>query len=329
MFFAMPNTIYAIYNFDGFPITWYIKGEIHGDIFIDGGHGIDGTPYIEDFSIPGSAGRKIYWAGVFIGVWGGDEYNTGWVQAQINDTKTNIYNLKGVNDKNENVLCSGHGVYLVHYNITSFVSLNSTLRIEVNTGGVSLDGRVYGMVLIVIYQEEDNNYIKFEIGFGNVGLHYMIQGVSYNEFIYNFKDTYNVSKFDNSILYTSQLATTNGENDYLYYNGHLLDSNSGDESQGSYFDLDSYNVSEMLNNSNSVEFSRDSEGYIHPTIVLLKSKYKSGEFIDEENIEYNIETHGSHPYGFNMLYIIAPLVLIITISIFVIQYYRKKNNTNI
>jgi hypothetical protein len=322
--FIIPiNIAHAEYNFDGFPIKWLIAGEINGDIFIEGGHGIDQTPYFEDFSIP--KGEQIYWAGVFIGVWGGDEYNTGWVETKINETTIKNQELRGIKDDNENVLCSGNGVHLIYYNITTMIELDSTIEIRVDTGGITLDGRVYGIIMVVIYGDSSKSGKKFEFGYGNVGLHYLVQGNYYNTFNYETKDDYEISQFQSATLYSACLTGTTGELDSLYFNNHLLDSDFGDESSGGYFDLDCYDVSENLSSSNQIKFSRGMEGYIHPIIILLKAQYELGSFSGENYIEYNEEKNKYNSSGeFNWLYIIIPSILVLTVIVFTFQYVKKK-----
>jgi len=310
----------TVYNFDGYPITWALYGKIHGDIFIDGGHGADTTPYSETFSLP--KGNNIIWASVLIGVWGGNEYNSGWIELYLNNTMIKRQDLNGVNDVSTNVLISTHGCYLVIYNITNYLELNTTIELKVNTGGTSFDGRVYGIILIILYSVP-NKAIKFCIGYGNIGFHYLVQGTYYNSFSFNFKDTYDPSKFIYSDIYVSYLASSSGENDYLYFNGILLDNNAGDESSGPYFDLDSYNVSDYLKPSNYIEFKRGDESYLHPILAVLKSTYKPGIEEGDDYIYYNIE-EPEQKQSINWLIVEVIVVVGITIVVFSYQYFLKK-----
>ncbi len=308
-----------MYNFNGYPITWLIYGKIHGDLYVDGGHGVDAPPYKEFFTIPN--GTKIVWASVFIGIWGGNEYNSGWIEVFLNSSSFGRQEIKGVNDNSLNIFGSTHGCYLVAYNITSYLELNKTIEISVETGG-TIDGRIYGIVLVVVF-EKPNTVIKFCIGAGNVGLHYLIQGQTYDSFTFTFEDTYLQSDFATATLYVSYLATSLGEADYLYFNDNLLDSNAGDESSGAYFDLDSYNVSLYLDSSNHVEFQRGAEGYIHPILAILTASYKPGLGEDEDYIHYNSEEYSGNS-EFNWLYIEIPAIVLITLLVFMFQYRRKK-----
>jgi len=310
----------AFYNFDGFPIDWFIYGKIHGDLYVDGGHGLDATPYNEFFSVP--PGKNITWASVFIGIWGGTEYNTGWVETFINGSSLGIQQINGINDDNTNIFGAAHGVYLAYYNISSYVSLNESIEISVNTGG-SYDGRIYGIVFVIVFENADR-ITKFCLGCGNVGLHYLVQGRTYDTFSFNFRDTYNQSTFSNSTLFVSYLATSSAEADYLYFNDNLLDSNAGDESLGEYFDLKSYNVSNYLELSNKVEFGRGIESYIHPTLTILKASYKPGYGENEDYIYYNFE-RSSGEGAFNWLYVEIPAIIMIVIVVFIYQYKRKNN----
>ena len=309
----------AVYNFDGFPITWFVYGKIHGDLYVEGGHGLDATPYNEIFSIP--PGENITWAGIFIGIWGGTEYNTGWIEPFINGSSLEVQQVNGNNDDNTNIFGAAHGVYLAYYNISSYVLLNESIEISVNTGG-SYDGRIYGIVLVVVF-ENSERVTKFCLGYGNVGLHYLIQGRSYDTFAFNFQDTYNQSLFSNATLSVSYLATASAEADYLYFNDNILDSNAGDESLGPYFDFKSYNVSNYLEMSNKVEFDRGIESYIHPTLAILKASYKPGYGEDEDYIYYNFEK-SSGDGAFNWLYVEIPAIIMIAIVVFIYQYKRKK-----
>lgn len=261
----------AFYNFDGYEITWMAYGKIHGDLYVAGGHGLDATPYTEVFSIP--PGNEVIWAEALIGVWGGNEYNTGWIETHVNGSSLGIQNINALNDQNSNILGSTNGVYLVHYNVTSHIDLNKSLDITVNTGGI-FDGRVYGIVLLAVLNNS-NNVTKFCIGFGNTGLHHMILGRSHDQFSFNIQDNYNKSEFQSTELIVSYLTGTLGENDYLFFNENLLSSDAGNEGAGGYFDFDSYDVLSYVTESNTVRFHRGDETYIHPTLSILKATYNA------------------------------------------------------
>lgn len=316
----------AYYNFDGYELTWMVYGKIHGDLYVSGGHGVDSTPYVETFSIPN--GDDIIWAQILVGVWGGNEFNTGWVDTQINGTSLGTLSLGGVNDKNTNVLASAHGVYMVFYIVTSYLELNKTFEVTVNSGG-AIDGRIYGIVLFVLFNKTGNNPIKFCMGMGNMALHYLIQGNTQDYSTFTFKDTYTPSQHENATLYVSQLATASGENDYLYFNDNLLDSNAGDESSGSYFDLDEYNITNYLAESNTLKFNRGGESYIHPILSILKATYITGQGEDADYVFFNT-INGNSPFEeqINWTQIIITIEVIVIISItagfFYYQYRRKR-----
>ncbi|MHA1129361.1 MAG: DUF3344 domain-containing protein [Candidatus Helarchaeota archaeon] len=313
----------SLYRFDGYPISWLVHGKIHGNLFIDGGHGLDATPYIEQFDIP--SGENITFAGLFIGVWGGTEYQAGWIEAYINGSSLQRQDITGTTDVNPNIFGAAHGVYLVYYNVTTYLELDSLAVVTVNTGG-AYDGRVYGLVLVVVFGLS-NTTIKFCLGYGNVGLHYLIQGQSYNSFSFTFKDTYEAAVFSNATLYVSYLATSAGESDYLYFNDHLLDSNAADESSGWYFDLDTYPFpTSYLTTSNTVKFERGAESYLHPILAILKATYKNGEDGGADYINFNFEPPSGET-NFNWLYIEVPAISLIVVAVFFYQYKRKKRIT--
>jgi hypothetical protein len=66
--------------------------------------------------------------------------------------------LQGANGPNHNLWCSGNGKNLIYYNVTDLVSAGAennatTTKIYATVG--DFDGRVYGIVLVVVYEGGD------------------------------------------------------------------------------------------------------------------------------------------------------------------------------
>jgi subtilase family serine protease len=259
----------ADYGFEGAPFTDQLEdvkhGTIKGGVYVGGGHGLGQTPYTQSFNVPGT---DVIWARLYVGVWGGTEEKTGSIEVTFNDEEMDTLTLEGETDNNDNVYCSGHGVYWIYYDVTGNTTSGPVDAVITTSGAI--DGRVYGAVLVAVYEEsgKDAEDVKYWINEGNVNLH-----DTNEEALANFTGTVNIDDFVMARLTVAYLTSTAYENDYLYFNDEkLCDGDNCDDIANShdYFDIKTFDVIEYLEKEdNNAKFERGDEDYVHPVLAVL------------------------------------------------------------
>jgi len=259
---ALPSA--ANYAYDGFEIKNMVNGTVQGDVFASYGSngGLASSPYTTSYNVPAGT---VKWARLYVGVWGGTETKTGWVNTTLNGNSLGNVTLGGTGDSNPtyssgtNAYSSGNGVWMVSYNCTDNVTSGSNSA-TATTGG-TIDGRVYGIALVVVYENTSLPKVQYWVNEGNPNLNYVRP---LNNDVSWFNGTaYNSTEANLTALY---YTGTNGEHDYLYLNApkasdspynlsnigwnipnyrrYQLDSNDvANASEGAYFDFDSFTSS--------------------------------------------------------------------------------------
>ncbi|MCQ1535812.1 DUF3344 domain-containing protein [Methanosarcina sp. KYL-1] len=278
----------ARYSYEGMPFEMDAQGTIQGNMYLSGGHGLGFPPYSQSFDVPGGS---VLWARLYVGVWGGTENYEGWVQPGFNGLQLERLPLSGECDENDNVYCSGHGVYWVSYDVSSLAKAGeNTVEILTSRGepGNRLDGRVYGTVLAAALEDQKAPVISYQIYAGNVNLHGMSlsgSSVNVNDFAgVNFSPVPDPESIKDAELSVVYLSGSKGLPDYLEFNGERLgtpsqylsneryggvatdianevsyDALGGSGSPGSYFDIEAFDVLEKLQAENRVTFLRGSD----------------------------------------------------------------------
>ncbi|MBE0522811.1 MAG: DUF3344 domain-containing protein [Methanosarcinales archaeon] len=266
----------AEYNFDGYPSTDKLdgvkQGIVKGGVYVDGGHGLPdkNAPYTQSFNVPEG---NVTWARLYVGVWGGKQTYSGTLQTTFNGDDLGTLILEGSSDSNPDVWCAGNGVYWVNYDITSLTtkdSLTATATTEeISTG---FDGRVYGIMLVAVYEASEGEEVKYWINEGNVNLH-----DTNDEALAKFTGSVDVDKFPVARLTAIYLTGSPYENDYLYFNDEkLCDGDNCDDIANSmansmdYFDFKTFDVIDYLEKeANEARFERVEEGNLHPVLAVL------------------------------------------------------------
>ncbi|AKB36562.1 Cell surface protein [Methanosarcina siciliae C2J] len=274
----------AVYSYDGIPLASDAQGTFRGEIYIDGGHGLSFPPYSQEFDVPDGTLR---WARLYVGVWGGTENYKGWVLPEFNGQRLEQLQLAGVEDKNENVYCAGHGVYWVSYDVSNITKNgNNTVEVLTSSGepGNKLDGRVYGAVLAAACEDSKAPLVSYQLLSGNVNLH----GKGWSGTLANVNDQTDVNFISSQIPGSPEAATlsvayltgSRGLPDYLEFNGEMLgispaylaesyggkamdianevsfDASGKEGSSSSYFDIEHFDVLNYLQTDNTVSFVR-------------------------------------------------------------------------
>lgn len=276
--FAFSAPASASYTYDGYEVKNMINGTIQGDIFAGYGdrHGladgrIDGNrngPYRTNYSVPN--GNSVKWARLFVGVWGGRAVNCGWLNTTLNASGTlhylgnvtigNCSTLATADDDNPtynqtvpSIYGTGNGNWMVAYNVTNNVSLNAWNNVTATTytcPPTDLDGRIYGITLVVVYENTSLAKVQYWINEGNVNLNYV---TPLNNTVTRFNGTaYNSTVANLTVVYYTGTAN---ESDYLFLNapndtstspGNVSQSNIGWDNGSSYwrYQMDNRNVAD-------------------------------------------------------------------------------------
>lgn len=298
----------AGYNYDGFQLNTTSSGSVYGGAFVSFGDksGLSSTPYTTNYNLPAG---NVKWGRLYVGVWGGNEGNTGWVNTTLNNIVVGNTSLAGTVDTNPtysegtNVYSSGNGVWWVSYNVKDNITMGAINTATARTSG-TIDGRVYSIVLAAAYNDTDGAGLvtQYWINEGNVNLHG--NDTSHPWVLDNTSVLFNGnldSKYTNAKLTTVYLTGTTGEPDYLYFNSiqdyHRLHQlgDDGNETIGdddvaqAYFNLFSFDVTAQVSpNNNFASYWRghddnndgwisagfnisnlEGEAYVHPVLSVL------------------------------------------------------------
>ncbi len=261
------HPVLADYNPDGSPYSDQLKmakhGIVIGGVYVDGGHELEYTPYTQDFNVPEGT---VEWAKLYVGVWGGTDERTGTIDVTFNDIELETLTLEGKDDTNPDVYCSGRGVYWIGYDVTSNTT-SGPLDAVVTTSG-DIDGRVYGVMLVAVYEDPDGEEVEYWVNEGNPNLH-----ETNEEAVAEFPGTIDVDKFTLARLTAVYLAGGYGANDYLYFNdGTLCDGDNCNDIANSknYFDFKTFDVIDHLaEDENKATFDRGVEERLHPVLAVL------------------------------------------------------------
>ncbi|MCD4844192.1 MAG: DUF3344 domain-containing protein [Methanosarcinales archaeon] len=320
LFLSSVNIASAHYDFDGVPSTDQLLKVVHdsvvGGVIIDGGHGLGNAKnspfYTQSFSIPNG---QINYSRLYVGVWGGTETKTGTLQTTFNGHEFDSIDLEGKFDTNENVNCSGHGVYWVTYNSTKYTTsgLNSAIA---RTSG-TIDGRVNGIILVAVYADNTSEQkVEYWINEGNPNLYSSSDShPSGNKEAHAYFSGITNIHPPAARLSVVYLAGNKGQNDYLHFNDNKLNGDDVAASSDS-FDLLTFDVTDYLESSSNAKFDVGDESYLHPVLAVLTvytgdleeesdlivKKVAVGELYtnDENIISANIENIGTSPaFGFS------------------------------
>jgi subtilase family serine protease len=256
----------AAWNYDGWEVKKMESGIINGDVFVSYGDksGLGSSPYTSNFNVPAPAGAENY-SRLYVGVWGGTEDKTGTLSTTFNKNDLGTINIDGTGDANPtyttgtNVYGRGNGVWWVSYNVTGNVTMGAANSATATTSG-TIDGRIYAIMLVVVYTDPSEPEIQYWINEGSFNLHYSSAS-------YPYVQDYTFVKFNGATIKTpssarlmaANLVGTKGEPDYLYFNPpdasdspfsnmawditkykefQLGDSDVADGSEGEYFDFE-------------------------------------------------------------------------------------------
>ena len=153
------------------------------------------------------------------------------------------------------------------------------LKIYINPTEDNLDGRVYGIVLVVVYEGgEDPKEIQYWINDGSDGLN-----TDHDEGTTNFEDgKVDIGSVVNVNLTMVHLTAYDPPcSDCLQFNDNSLDTGEVDTNT---FALNTWDVTDYIEpEENSVWYSRGDDGYVSVTNAILT--VERGTVVDEESVE--------------------------------------------
>ena len=288
----------ANYNFDGFPVTTRINGTVNGGVYVGYEPWASSTTLTGSFDVPDGSVR---WAYLYTGIWGGTEGYEGWVNVTFNEDCVSSglgpIHLQGMNDANPNVWCSSNGKYWMYYNVTNLTNagcINTAVVSKINSTVGTFDGRVYGIVLIVVY-EDGSDEIQYWINDGSESLNYVTpndDGATY---------------FDGSVIANATTADLTMVHltgyepacaDCLRFNDHPLDTSMIDTND---FELNAWCVSGYLSSSgNNATYYRGEDGFVNICNVILTVKRVCGDVNGDGKVNIGdvirLANHAGFPY---------------------------------
>jgi subtilase family serine protease len=305
----------AHYDFEGLPLTIVATGETTGDVLTYGTYGLQDPPVPLEFDLP----LEILWARTYVGVWGGTPRYTGWVSLSVNDGPIEKTNLFGQDDKNENVSASGYGVYWVSYDTTDRLRTGhntlvaTTSKLDPNN---KLDGRIYGVLTVVVVRDPTGGSTRYWIADGNENLHG--EGWSgANPTIHN-EATLAVPVRDisgESANFTAlSLTSTRGQPDYILFNGKDLGNPATDST---LYPAGAYDIADETSFNNGIAIDPTQSRYIDVEVFDVKSLLRPGnnQIVFQRGRDLNgdsvITESGEKPEGEDYLH---PVFAMLTIK---------------
>lgn len=300
-FVAVSNPCSAVYDFEEIPFEIAAQGEIEGAIYTYGTYGLSDPPMECEFSLPG----EPVWARVYTGVWGGTEKYSGSAEISVNSLKKYKYSLFGEQDKNENVYCTGYGVYWIAQDATGLLHRGeNSITVDTSRGdeGNRLDGRVYGIQVVAAVKDGSGDKTQYWVYEGNANLHG--EGWSGNVPTIHNSESITFSGADLTGMRTAELTTllltsTRYQPDYVSFNSHGLgiefsnsdkypdgstdigdeccfNANGGTGIQSRYIDVETFDVSGYVSDENTVLFERgrddNGDGTIDPSATVSEGE---------------------------------------------------------
>jgi hypothetical protein len=263
---AMPAM--ADYNANGWPVETRVNGTVNGGVFHDSIGWTEATTQTLVTDVPNGTVKYAY---LYTGIWGG--HSTGWMNVTFNGDYTNNklgpIHLEETSDSNDNVWCTGQGKYWLWYNVTNLTNagqINTATTSKING---SIDGRVYGIVLVVVYEGGDNpKQIQYWINDGSDALK------SNNPTgTTDFNDTVSTAHIAMANLTMVHLTGYDPICDEcMQFNGNILNTSGVNTNE---FDMHTWNVTNYMEASgNDAWFSRGSDAYVNICNAILTVEYE-------------------------------------------------------
>ena len=300
----------ADYNFDGWLVENRKSGTVNGTVFIGYEPWKATTSLTGNFDVPSGT---VKWARLYTGVWGGNPSSTYWHNVTFNGDYTSNglgpIHLEGENDNNPNVWCTGCGKHWMWYNVTDLVepgSTNTATTSKINGTGAN-DGRVYGIVLVAVLENESKSQVQYWINDGSDALHKVYGShPEKNEGTTDFDGSVDVASLTSAALTMVHLtAYSPACSNCLKFNEYELDTSMVDSND---LELNTWDVKDYMETSaNDAWFSRGNDPYVNvvTAILVLNAPFapdlKVSEIKDPvlADHDYTLDVVANHTYTIN------------------------------
>ena len=258
--------VLADYDWDGFLVETIESGTVNGGVFIGYEPWASTETLTGYFEVPDG---DVEWARLYTGIWGGTEDYAGWVEVTFNGDAIGLLHLQGESDTNPNVWCSGHGKHWIYFDVEDLVepgSTNTATTTTINTTSGSFDGRVYGIVLVVVYEGgDDPEEIQYWINEGSDGLNYKTGHDEENTYFDGIVDTRMMAKAKLTMVHLTAYDPPCSE--CLQFNGNPLDTSMVVLNN---FELNAWDVTPYIKSEdNYAWYSRGKDDYMSITNAIL------------------------------------------------------------
>jgi len=262
----------ADYNYNGWAPTTRTNGTINGTVFIDSVAWNGQTTLTLNTDVPDGTVKAAY---LYTGVGGGNPDNTGWVNVTFNGNYTanglGPIHLEGSGDTNPNVWCTGSGKYWWWYNVTNLTNAGATNIATTSKINGTIDGRVYGIVLVVVLEDDNLSAIQYWINDGSDGLNYVTPNDDGITYFNGNVDTDNVTTSALTVVHLTGYSPTCSN--ALDFNDHPLDTSMVDSNT---FELNTWNNANsnvtpenVTATGNHVDYRRCDDGYVNVCNAIL------------------------------------------------------------
>jgi len=268
---AFSTPALADYNYAGWPVTNRVNGTVNGGVFFDyepwvGDQSEGTTDLNHSFDVPSGTVKHAY---LYTGVWGGSLSWHGWINVTFNgiDDQNGLgpVHLEGTSDTNSNVWATGKGKYWWWYNVTNLTNAGETNTAHTWKINGSIDGRVYGIVLVVIYEGGDApKNIQYWLNDGCDSLYHDTKNAGTTDFS-GTVDTGSITEANLTLAHLTAYDPTCSN--CLKFNGHELSTSMVDSNT---FELNTWDVTSYVESSgNDAWYSRGGDDYISVTNAIL------------------------------------------------------------
>lgn len=264
----------ASYNFDGFPIGTGTNGTVNGGVYTGYEPWAGTTTLTGSFDVPEGT---VKWAYLYTGIWGGTADYEGWVNVTFNGNCTSSslgpIHMQGKNDTNPNVWCSSHGKYWMYYNVTDLTGAgctNTAVVSKINSTVGGFDGRVYGIVLVAVY-EDGSNEVQYWINDGSDCLNYVTPN---NNGITYFDGTFLANATTAALTMVHLTGYEPSCANCLRFNDHPLDTSMITDN----FELNTWDVMDCTAPSgNNATYRRGEDDYVNICCAILTAERVCGD----------------------------------------------------
>ena len=302
--FAMPASAY--WNETGFPLGNQLAstGTVNGSVYVGGGHGMSGAttynaPYIELFEVPPG---DVKFARLYAGGMICSKTGATWLNMTLNGESLGNLTIEGRSDTNPNVYMHdmGSGGW-IYYNITGEVISgavnNATLYGDAfyDDAGKKLGygtRYIYGIVMVVVYEDPDKPVTWYWIG---EGADYLHKEYSYAAERKNTTITFpgaDNRTCENATLWTVSSSGKEQYNETLWVNGRLAATDIADARNGHGFDMNRTEITEYLRESdNYATYERGDGSMMIGCSVLVLGKIEIiPDLMVQEGLDVGLKT---------------------------------------